>query len=65
MLRWILPRLVLSILLLVGAFFALFESIYLHDQAGEFGEPKIALWMWAFRGITAMLAIGGIAIGLS
>ena len=52
-------------LFLAGAFFALFESIYLQDQAAEFREPKIALWMWAFRGITATLAIGGIAIGLS
>ena len=60
-----LPRIILSILLLAGAFFALFESIYLQDQAAEFSEPRFALWMWAFRGITATLAICGIAIGLS
>ena len=61
MLRVILPRLVLSLLLLSGAFFAFFESVYLYDQTIQFGEAKIALWMWVFRGITAILAIGGIA----
>jgi hypothetical protein len=62
MLRILLPRFILSVLLLSGAVFAFFESVYLRDQAIEFHEEKITLWMWAFRGITAMLAIGGLAI---
>ncbi|HWF45095.1 MAG TPA: hypothetical protein VG537_10680 [Candidatus Kapabacteria bacterium] len=62
MARWLVPRLALSALMLSLAFFACFESFYLRDQAAEFGELKIVLWMWAFRGITALLTIGGIAI---
>jgi hypothetical protein len=62
MVRWVLPRLALSALMLSLAFFACFESFYLRDQAAEFGEPNITIWMWAFRGLTAILTIGGIAI---
>ena len=45
-----------------AAFFAFFESVYLHDQAAQFGDGKIALWMWAFRGITAVLVVSAVLV---
>ena len=62
MLRASLPRIVLSLVLIAGAFFAFFESVYLSDQAAEFHDGRIPAWMWAFRGITATLALGGLAV---
>ena len=61
MLRAILPRAVLALVLLSAALFAFFESVYLHDQAVEFGEMKIVIWMWVFRGVTASLVLGALA----
>jgi hypothetical protein len=44
-------------MLWMGAYFAFFETVYLQDQAAKFGELKIVHWMWAFRGLTAALAL--------
>jgi hypothetical protein len=56
-LRAFLPRVILSLLFLGGAYFAFCESVYLRDQASEFGEAKIALWMWVFRGLAGGLIL--------
>src|SRR2546421_417112 len=45
MVRWLLPRAVLALLFLSAAFFAFFESVYLRDQAAEFADVKIGVWM--------------------
>jgi hypothetical protein len=57
MLRLVLPRFILALVLWTGAYFAFFETIYLQDQAAQFGEIRIVQWMWAFRAGTAVLAV--------
>ena len=64
MLRWLLPRAAILVIFVSAAFFAFFESVYLRDQAAEFGDGKITLWMWTFRGITAALVLSGVAVML-
>jgi len=61
MARWLLPRAVLAVLLLAGAAFAFFESIYLRDQSQEFHARRIAGWMWVFRALAAVLSFSVIA----
>jgi hypothetical protein len=58
-LRTVLPRLIPALLLMSGAWFSFLESLYLQDQSVEFGEVKIAAWMWVFRAITTALVLGG------
>jgi hypothetical protein len=57
MLKLVLPRLAVALVLASGAYFAFFETVYLQDQAEQFGELRIVQWMWAFRAGTAILAI--------
>jgi len=61
MLRGFLPRIVLAALFLGGAYFAYCESVYLRDQSAEFGEVRIQLWMWLFRGVAGALICSGAA----
>lgn len=53
------PRAVLSALFGSGALFALFEGIYLGDQAAEFSSRRIRIWKRAF------FALGVTLIGCS
>ncbi len=62
MLRNSLPKIALGLTLFAAAFFAFFESVYLSDQASEFGDGKIVMWMWIFRALTAALVVGGLAL---
>ena len=72
MIQWLLPRLALSSLFAVLAFFAFFESIYLRDQAAFFAansgvenaSSAIFVWMWAFRGFAVLLTFSCIAVFL-
>lgn len=65
MLKLVLPRLAIALVLWMGAYFAFFETVYLQDQATQFGELRIVHWMWAFRGLTATLAIAAALMLLS
>jgi hypothetical protein len=40
-----------------ASYFAFFETIYLQDQAAQFGELRIVQWMWTFRVGTAVLTL--------
>jgi len=53
------PRIVVIVLLYLGAIFTYFEGIYLHDQWVELGpdSSKILLWMWLFRLLTFAFAV--------
>jgi len=64
MIRWLLPRAALVIVFCSAAFFAFFESVYLRDQAVQFHDGKIAIWMWMFRGVTAALVLSAALIFL-
>jgi hypothetical protein len=57
MLKLVLPRLAIAAVLWMAAYFAFFETVYLQDQAEQFGELRIVHWVWAFRAGTAVLAI--------
>ena len=50
------------LLIAFGGALLFFESVYLRDQAGEFREPRIAGWMWAFRGLTILSAFLIVAV---
>ncbi len=62
MAQTLLPRVVLVLLIAFGGALLFFESVYLRDQAGEFREPRIAGWMWAFRGLTILSAFLIVAV---
>ena len=57
MARWLLPRLVLAALFVMGAALAYFEGIYLRDQHAEFAAASVAKWKWAFRSIAVGLVL--------
>jgi hypothetical protein len=62
--RELVPRIVVFVLLAMGAFFSYAESLYLRDQSSAIGQNggKIVLWLWVFRVTTAVLAFGAMLI---
>ena len=64
-LRTLLPLVILGIVLAVLAAFAFFEAIYLGEQARQLGRAsgRVAMWMWVFRLLTALLASGVLYCG--
>jgi hypothetical protein len=63
--RDIFPRLALAALFASAAIFAYFEGVYLADQWRELHDNSIAIWMWVFRGLTALSILIAMFFGTS
>jgi hypothetical protein len=56
-LRDLVPKAVLSALLLSGGIFAFLESVYLAAQSAQFGSVRIIRWLRVFRVIAVVLMV--------
>ncbi len=63
--RELLPRLVLSALLLIAGILAIFESVYLRSQTAEFSSARIAAWARIVLALVFVLLGCSVAIAVA
>lgn len=63
----LLPRIVLSLVLMSICIFTYIESIYYAQHSLALGEKahSVSLWVWVYRSVAVIAAIGCIALVVS